>query len=37
MISKDVQIGNEVMIPHLDLVNLYGCSYWRRFQNRYVR
>jgi acetyltransferase-like isoleucine patch superfamily enzyme len=26
MISKDVQIGNEVMIPHLDLVNLYGCA-----------
>jgi UDP-2-acetamido-3-amino-2,3-dideoxy-glucuronate N-acetyltransferase len=26
MISKDVQLGNEVTIPHLDLVNLYGCS-----------
>jgi UDP-2-acetamido-3-amino-2,3-dideoxy-glucuronate N-acetyltransferase len=26
MISKDVQLGNGVTIPHLDLVNLYGCS-----------
>lgn len=26
MISKDVQIGNEAIIPHSDLVNLYGCA-----------
>ena len=26
MIKNDVQLGNEVMIYHPDLVNLYGCK-----------
>jgi acetyltransferase-like isoleucine patch superfamily enzyme len=26
MISKDVQLGDEVVIPHPDLVNLYKCT-----------
>jgi len=26
LISKDVQLGRDVVIPHPELVNLYGCS-----------
>src|SRR5262245_4434574 len=26
MIAKDVRLGKDVVIPHPDLVNLYGCT-----------